>query len=309
MNLKIFVIANVLCIWMTGAPQIGSFEKQALSSAQGMAASDLDAELPSHPFAIWFGQIIGSKAGIVWQLTECGERTFAPDGTGQDLPACAEANATLPDGRKVFVVISVGTFKKGLTGKPAFFRAVLEQNEQLYQVRRLSDLPKMLRAPTGLPDNQLATKTQNRIVNLPAIEVDSVRITAPFHYLAPPSSNVPPATGGSSQVDTTPAPPPPLPQAPEKLSESMLQSRATTRVKPVYPPSAKKMNAAGTVEVQVTISEAGTVVEATAISGHIALRSAAVEAARQWVFKPAISNGVPVQANGVLSFVFAPSAK
>ncbi|MGH9769541.1 MAG: energy transducer TonB [Blastocatellia bacterium] len=295
-----------------------------MSSVQEMLASDLDAELPGRPFAIWFSRLIGPKAGVVWQLAECGEPIVAPDKTWQDLPACAEANVNLPDGRKVFVVISVGTFKKGLTGKPAFFSAVVEHNEQLYQVRRLSVLPEMLRAPDALADYQPATNTTNRIVNLPVIKGYSARIIAPFHYLSSLSSRVPFVNDRLSPVEASPAaptppptPPPTLPptlmadllEVPEKVPESELQGLAITRVKPVYPPSAKKMNAAGTVEVQITISEEGLVVEATAISGHFALRSAAVEAARKWVFKPAIFNGAPVKVKSVLTFVFAPSAK
>jgi len=309
-NLKIFVLANALCIWMTGVPQIVSFEKQALSSVQGMLASKLDAELPNRPFASWFSQIIGPEAGVVWQLTECGERIVAPDATGQDLPACAEVNANLLDGRKVFVVISVGTFKKGLTGKPAFFRAVVEQNEQFYQVRRLSALPELLRAPDGPPDNQPATKTKNRTVNLPVIKADPAWVTTPSQddYLLSLSSNVPSVAGGLSPVEAPPPPPTP-PQDPEKVSETELQGRVITRAKPVYPPSAKKINASGTVEVRITISEEGLVSEATAVSGHFALRSVAVEAARKWVFKPVIFNGAPTKVTSVLTFVFTPSAK
>ena len=93
-----------------------------------------------------------------------------------------------------------------------------------------------------------------------------------------------------------------------KVSESDLQSRVITRVKPVYPPSAKKMNATGPVEVEITISEEGLVVEAKAISGHIALRSAAVDAARKWVFKPATFKGANIRTKGVLTFMFAPSS-
>jgi len=111
-------------------------------------------------------------------------------------------------------------------------------------------------------------------------------------------------------VEPPPAPPPPpLPQEPEKVSESVAQGRAITRVKPVYPPNARKMNATGTVEVEITISEEGLVVEATAISGHFALRSAAVEVARKWVFKPAILNGAPVKVKSVLTFTFIPGAE
>jgi TonB family protein len=80
-------------------------------------------------------------------------------------------------------------------------------------------------------------------------------------------------------------------------------------VKPEYPPTAKKMRATGPVEVEITISELGLVIEAKAIRGHIALRSAAVETARKWVFKPAMLNGAPIRVKSVLTFVFAPSAQ
>jgi TonB family protein len=310
-KLKLFAITNVLCVLMAGAPQVDSFEKQALSLVRAMPASALDAELPGRPFASWFEQVTGPKAGVIWQLTECGEQIVVQNKTGQDLPACAEVNANLPDGRKVFVRISVGTFKKGLTGKPVLFLAVIEQNDQFYQASRLSDLPEMLRAPNrgsdGLPNKRPATKTKNRIVNLPAINVGPVRMVTLSHYPSSPSSNVP---GAQGEVETPPAsPPPPLPQDLENVSEGVLQGSAITKVNPVYPPSARKMNATGTVEVEVTISEKGLVIEATAISGHFALRSAAVEAARKWVFKPAIFSGAPVKIKGVLTFTFGPGAK
>jgi protein TonB len=305
-----FSVSLCLCGSMASSTQTDSFEKQALSLVRAMPASALDAELPGRSFGSWFEQLAGPKAGVIWQLTECGEQTAAPDQTGQDMPACTEVNANLPDGRKVFVRISVGTFKKGLTGKPVLFLAVIEQNDQFYQASRLSDLPGMLRAPDrvsdGLPNKRPATKTKNRIVNLPAINVGPVRMVTLSHYPSSPSSNVP---GAQDQVETPPAPPPFLPLEPEQVSEGVLQGSAITRVNPVYPPNARKMNATGTVEVEVTISEKGLVVEATAISGHFALRSAAVEAARKWVFKPAIFSGAPVKIKGVLTFTFGPGAK
>jgi len=81
---------------------------------------------------------------------------------------------------------------------------------------------------------------------------------------------------------------------------------AITKVQPRYPANARRVNASGSVDVQVTISEEGRVIEAKAISGHPLLRDAAVEAARQWVFKPAILNGVPVKTEMVLTFAFTP---
>src|SRR5215467_3875619 len=175
-NLKLFAITYVLCVLMIGAPQIDSFEKQALSLVQAMPASDLDAKLPGQSFASWLEQVLSAKAGMVWQLTECGKRNE----TGVALPACAELTALLPDKRRVFITISVGTFKEGLIGKPAFFSAAIEQNSKLYMVRQLYGLPEMLRATGSVSDGLLnkrpATKTKNRIVTLPPIKAGPVRI-------------------------------------------------------------------------------------------------------------------------------------
>jgi hypothetical protein len=303
--MKVFVIANVLCIWMAGATQVVSFEKQAISSAQKMSASDLDAVLPDRPFAGWFYETIGPDAGVVWQLTECGEKITAPGETGQDLPACAEITARLLDGRNVYVAISVGTFKKGLTGKPSFFLAVIEQNEELYPVRRLSNLPEMLRAPTG----PSATGAKNRITDLPAIKMDSAWFNSTFRYMGPMFASVPPVTDYLSQAEEPQAPPQPSTQALAQVPESMSLSRAITKVNPDYPPTAQETNVTEIVEVEIIISEKGLVAEATAISGRFALRNAAEEAARKWVFEPVNLNGAPVRVKSVLTFFFAPIAK
>jgi TonB family protein len=84
-----------------------------------------------------------------------------------------------------------------------------------------------------------------------------------------------------------------------------LQNNAVKRVQPTYPPVAKAAKVAGPVQVKVAVSEAGDVVEATAVSGHSLLRDAAVEAAKQWKFKPAEVQGKAVTADGVLTFHFS----
>jgi TonB family protein len=308
--LRLFAIMIVVCVGMARAQQIDPFEKQALSLVKTMPASDLDAKLPGLPFAKWLEQVIGLKAGMIWQLTECGKQVVTAGETEIDLPACAEFNALLPDRRRVFIAVGVGTFKKGLIGKPAFFGAVIEWNATLYQVRQLYDLPEMLRAMERGSDSLLSqrqtTATKNQIVNLPSINAGSIQIVTFSGYPSWLPLNIPDVPD--------PGPPPSPPSLPmlqelEKVSEGVLQSRAITRVNPVYPPNARKLNAIGTVEVEVTISEAGLVVDARAINGHLALRSAAVEAARKWVFKPAVFNDTPVKIKGILTFTFGPGAK
>ena len=143
-----------------------SLEKQAVSDTQRTLASDLDAELPKLPFTDWFGKVVGPGAGVVWQLSECGEQVdAAPNGDG-DTQACVEVNSILSDGRKVIVMIAVGTFKKGVTGRPAFRFGVIEQKGELRPIRRLSDL-QMLLSGQGEPANIPAVKLPE--VNMPGV--------------------------------------------------------------------------------------------------------------------------------------------
>lgn len=106
-------------------------------------------------------------------------------------------------------------------------------------------------------------------------------------------------------VETMQEPPPPSTSAAApKVSKGATASNALTKVKPAYPPIAKQMNASGAVQVAITIDENGRVIEAKAISGHPALRSAAEEAAKEWVFRPASLDGKPVRQQDVLTFNF-----
>jgi len=94
--------------------------------------------------------------------------------------------------------------------------------------------------------------------------------------------------------------------SPKKLSVSggVLQGKATRKVQPAYPPIAKSASVKGAVQIQVTISESGEVMNAQTISGHPMLREAALQAAKQWRFKPTELSGVPVKTQGVITFNF-----
>jgi hypothetical protein len=119
----------------------------AVAETQRRFASDLDAELPKVSFADWFEQVVGHGAGIVWQLSECGERGEDSLKATGDIRACVEAIAMLPDGRRVILMTAVGTFKKGIVGAPRFDFGVIEQQGELFSVRRLRDLSGQLSNP------------------------------------------------------------------------------------------------------------------------------------------------------------------
>jgi len=103
----------------------------------------------------------------------------------------------------------------------------------------------------------------------------------------------------------TPEPAPmPTPKKDVLKVSSISPGMALRRVTPQYSAMARAVRAAGAVPVQVVISEEGRVISAEAVGGHPMLRPLAVEAARQWLFKPTILNEVPVKVQGVLTFNF-----
>jgi TonB family protein len=94
--------------------------------------------------------------------------------------------------------------------------------------------------------------------------------------------------------------------APKTVSGGVLNGKATSLPMPAYPPAAKAVNAGGAVSVQVSVSEDGRVISATAVSGHPLLRSAAEAAAREATFSSTLLNGQPVKITGVLTYNFVP---
>ena len=91
------------------------------------------------------------------------------------------------------------------------------------------------------------------------------------------------------------------------FSSGVLQGNAFKEVQPSYPVEARESDVSGNVQVQILISEQGKVIDAVPIGGHRLLRSAALEAARQWVFKPTEISGVPVKVQDTLTFNFTPN--
>ena len=65
-------------------------------------------------------------------------------------------------------------------------------------------------------------------------------------------------------------------------------------VLPVYPEIARAARVQGNVVLDCTISREGRVVDVKVLSGHVLLQPAAVEAVRQWLYRPTLLNGVPV---------------
>jgi TonB family protein len=119
----------------------------------------------------------------------------------------------------------------------------------------------------------------------------------------PPPPPPPPPAGARRSMSASD----PLTSDPPKIirrSDGVIQSEALRQVTPHYPKEARKQGISGTVVVEITIGETGNVIHARALSGHELLEGPAVEAARQWQFKPTTVNGQYVKVVGTVSFIF-----
>ena len=80
-----------------------------------------------------------------------------------------------------------------------------------------------------------------------------------------------------------------------RVGGNVQQDKLTSQVRPVYPPLAKQARIQGVVRLSAIIGKDGTVLNLTAETGHPLLVPSAMEAVRQWVYRPTLLNGQPVE--------------
>ena len=79
-----------------------------------------------------------------------------------------------------------------------------------------------------------------------------------------------------------------------RVSLGVSQGLLIKKVQPVYPPLARQARIQGVVLLQAEISKDGTIENLRLISGHPMLAPAAIDAVKQWRYKPYLLNGEPV---------------
>ena len=105
-----------------------------------------------------------------------------------------------------------------------------------------------------------------------------------------------------SSAAPPPPPPPPAPPQSGSASEPRLriagdaaQQNLVSQTPPVYPPLARQAQIQGTVKLGAVIGRDGNILNLSVISGHPLLVPAAMEAVRQWQYRPTMLNGQPVE--------------
>jgi len=116
---------------------------------------------------------------------------------------------------------------------------------------------------------------------------------------------------GSVPTAAPPPPPPPKVEAPKPVTPQRIRvggnvqaALAIRAPKPAYPPLAKQARIQGVVKLNAIIGKDGAIQDLKAVSGHPLLVPAALEAVRQWLYKPTLLNGEPVEVVTVIDVNF-----
>jgi periplasmic protein TonB len=87
---------------------------------------------------------------------------------------------------------------------------------------------------------------------------------------------------------------PQAPTHPIKVSH-WAEGNLIYRVQPTYPPLARQARIQGAVQLRAIISKSGTIERLTVESGHPMLAGSAVDAVRQWRYRPYLLNDEPIE--------------
>lgn len=82
-----------------------------------------------------------------------------------------------------------------------------------------------------------------------------------------------------------------------RVSAGVTQGMVIRKVQPTYPPLARTARVQGSVVLAAIIGKDGTIQNLHVISGHPLLTQAALDAVKQWRYRPYILNGEPVEVD------------
>jgi len=90
-----------------------------------------------------------------------------------------------------------------------------------------------------------------------------------------------------------------------KFAAATAAAQLLNSVQPVYPALAREVRLSGTVRLHAVISTDGAVKELEVLSGHPLLVQSALDAVRQWKYRPTLLNGEPVEVDTTIDVIYS----
>jgi protein TonB len=112
------------------------------------------------------------------------------------------------------------------------------------------------------------------------------------------------AAGAGRSMPVLAKPPEPAPVKRIRVASRVAEANLIHDVPPLYPPEAGRERIGGTVVLMAVIGKDGSVLDVQVESGLPLLAQAAMEAVKQWRYKPYLSNGEPVEIDSRITINF-----
>ncbi|HEY0379585.1 MAG TPA: TonB family protein [Pyrinomonadaceae bacterium] len=187
----------------------------------------------------------------------------------------------------------------------------LQWQREVADTRRKLAASDMRIASTGNPPVSVASMNaqpaadEPKAAPQPAASDNHATATSTYDATA---AGEPVRVAASSEPSKTNAPAATTPNGPapseQPLEVGSLLEKATQKVNPSYPQTAKLARITGVVKVYLEIDEKGAVKVVQRADGPQMLKQAATEAARRWKFRPTVIGGQPTRVIGFLNFNF-----
>jgi protein TonB len=227
-----------------------------------------------------------------------------------------------------------GALAASLTAQTLFVAVLIAlpliYSDRLPDVRQFIPLSLPAPPPPPLPQHVQTAVTSSA----PRTSYPVARIYPPTHVAdlsqipdvglveAPPSltsgseSGVPGGTGAApllEQIFREPVPQvkprvvadaPPVLAKPHPVGGDVQAAKLLKKVVPVYPPLARQARVSGTVQLIGIIAKDGTIQQLQVVSGHPLLIKTALDAVRQWIYRPTLLNGQAVEVIAPIDVIF-----
>src|SRR5271156_5991767 len=137
----------------------------------------------------------------------------------------------------------------------------------------------------------------------PVVVITLLTATVVFSQDAQKEPPPPPSPASDSSQSNAPT------TGPVRVPGNVASAMLIHQVTPVYPAAAKEQHVEGVVQLHAIIGKDGTLQNLTYLSGPPILMSSAMEAVKQWQYKPTLLSGEPVQVDTTISVVYTLGGK
>jgi TonB family protein len=217
-------------------------------------------------------------AGVWLSGHEPGLETSAKEPPAQPHSVSTESPNTVP------VTVALPKPKAGIARTGGSAAEVLKNAAQIDVIEESKPLVIATgHAPAAPPAENSATPTASSSLDPPSVTMDSSESRNQLSNLAAPNT---------------------LPALDAPISKGLTAGQLIHKVDPVYPSQARAEQLSGTVALEVTVAEDGSVQNVKRISGNPVLAAAASEAIRRWRYTPFLLNGKPLEVKKQISVIF-----